>query len=260
MFDDITPQPNNSTTPVNTNSEKLIPTPESIQTPPPNIPIGQPALEDILAEVDKTPVVDNYQPVDISGAGGMQSAGANIPGLMNETGSQASGSGKKILIIFLVILLAVGSAGAVYFYFLRQPVVIPAPVENDNTPTENLPTDNTGDAINNVNTNINANLNTNTNLSTNINANTNVNIIQPPLDTDGDGLTDAQELELQTNPRLADSDGDGLTDKDEINIYKTNPINGDTDGDGYLDGVEIKNGFDPLGPGKLIDKIDLPKI
>lgn len=51
--------------------------------------------------------------------------------------------------------------------------------------------------------------------------------------------------------KLQDSDGDGLMDLDEINIYKTDPKDSDTDGDGYQDGNEVKNGFNPLGPGKL---------
>ena len=55
-----------------------------------------------------------------------------------------------------------------------------------------------------------------------------------------------------------DSDGDGLTDQEEIRIG-TDPKNPDTDGDGYLDGDEIKNGFDPLkasqGKGTKSDKI-----
>lgn len=42
-----------------------------------------------------------------------------------------------------------------------------------------------------------------------------------------------------------DSDGDGLSDNEEI-LYGTDPQNSDTDGDGYSDGEEVKNGHDPL--------------
>ncbi len=57
-------------------------------------------------------------------------------------------------------------------------------------------------------------------------------------DSDGDGLSDAQEAILGTNPLLADTDTDGFTDFDEINIHGTDPLNPDTDGDGELDGVD----------------------
>ena len=52
------------------------------------------------------------------------------------------------------------------------------------------------------------------------------------------------------NPAI-DSDNDGLTDAEE-KIYGTNPFNPDTDGDGYLDGAEVKGGYNPNGPGKLL--------
>lgn len=57
-------------------------------------------------------------------------------------------------------------------------------------------------------------------------------------DTDGDGLSNLQEFQRGTNPRLADSDGDGLTDSQEVAL-NTNPLNADTDGDGLSDGAEV---------------------
>jgi len=57
-------------------------------------------------------------------------------------------------------------------------------------------------------------------------------------------------------PSLAqnvDSDSDGLLDEDEKNLYHTNPHLFDSDGDGWNDGQEIKNGYNPLGAGKLAD-------
>ncbi len=44
----------------------------------------------------------------------------------------------------------------------------------------------------------------------------------------------------------ADTDGDGLTDADETNLFGTNPNNPDTDADGMSDGVEVAAGFNPL--------------
>ncbi len=46
-----------------------------------------------------------------------------------------------------------------------------------------------------------------------------------------------------------DTDQDGLSDLREKTIA-TNRLNKDTDGDGFLDGVEVANGYDPLGPGR----------
>lgn len=54
-------------------------------------------------------------------------------------------------------------------------------------------------------------------------------------DIDGDGLSNTQETILGTDPRNPDTDNDGLTDAQEINIYKTNPLNQDTDNDGLID-------------------------
>lgn len=67
-------------------------------------------------------------------------------------------------------------------------------------------------------------------------------------DTDGDGLSDGAEVNgtPATNPKLADTDGDGLTDSQENTIYGTNPTLVDTDGDTYSDAVEIAAETDPL--------------
>jgi hypothetical protein len=55
----------------------------------------------------------------------------------------------------------------------------------------------------------------------------NVDVISPTdIDSDADGLPDVLEQALSTNPNLAD-----------------------TDGDGFNDYTEVKNGFNPLGPG-----------
>ncbi|KKR21289.1 MAG: S-layer domain-containing protein [Parcubacteria group bacterium GW2011_GWE2_39_37] len=83
-------------------------------------------------------------------------------------------------------------------------------------------------------------------------ATTSIPVVEVEKDTDGDGLTDTSEALLSTNPLLPDSDSDGLTDNDEVKIYKSNPLKDDTDGDSYKDGDEVKNGYNPLGAGKLI--------
>lgn len=76
------------------------------------------------------------------------------------------------------------------------------------------------------------------------------------VDTDNDGLTDLEEARYGTDADRSDTDNDGLPDKDEVEKYDTDPIDPDTDGDTFLDGVEVIGGYDPKGPGKLVD---LPK-
>lgn len=73
------------------------------------------------------------------------------------------------------------------------------------------------------------------------------------VDSDNDGLTDQEEAQLGTNPNNPDSDGDGLSDGDEVKMWHTNPLKADTDGDGFSDGMEIANGYNPNGPGKLLN-------
>ncbi|MGA8246824.1 MAG: hypothetical protein WB797_07960 [Nocardioides sp.] len=90
------------------------------------------------------------------------------------------------------------------------------------------------------------------------------------LDTDHDGLTDAFEARIGSNPELADTDGDGLSDAYEAGVSHTDPLLADTDGDtltdsaevalgtsptsldtdqdGLSDGLEIRSGYDPLAP------------
>lgn len=97
------------------------------------------------------------------------------------------------------------------------------------------------------------------------------------VDTDGDGITDLQEIQIyHTDPNKADTDEDGFSDSVEIE-NKYSPINSkktlaevdtdgdglsdswelklgtdlnnkDTDGDGFTDGQEVTNGFSPLNP------------
>ena len=65
--------------------------------------------------------------------------------------------------------------------------------------------------------------------------------------TDGDGLTDGEEVNIHgTDPLARDTDGDGLTDREEVFEYQTDPCLSDTDGDGLTDVWEIGNGLSPL--------------
>lgn len=71
------------------------------------------------------------------------------------------------------------------------------------------------------------------------------------LDTDNDGITDCDEVNLYgTDLQIADTDQDGLPDSVEVGLFgfdedpgnKTDPLNPDSDGDGLFDG---DNGIDP---------------
>lgn len=65
-------------------------------------------------------------------------------------------------------------------------------------------------------------------------------------DSDGDGLRDGDEVAIGTSPLDPDSDDDGLTDDDEATVHHTDPREADTDGDGVSDGDELAAGTDPL--------------
>lgn len=70
-------------------------------------------------------------------------------------------------------------------------------------------------------------------------------------DTDGDGLSDEEEIFHQTDPKLVDTDSDGLYDWEETAIYFTDPLKVDTDEDSYSDGSEVFNGYNPIGASTI---------
>jgi len=105
-------------------------------------------------------------------------------------------------------------------------------------------------------------------------------------DSDGDGLSDAQEANLRFDPRDADgdddqlndfqefneifsdgmkqdTDGDSLDDSLEYNFFRSSPVEKDTDGDQILDGTEILLGnrnpriSDLPKPGIEVGTVDL---
>jgi hypothetical protein len=69
-------------------------------------------------------------------------------------------------------------------------------------------------------------------------------------DSDQDGMSDAQEATLGTDPANADSDADGLLDGAEVTAG-TDPTLADTDGDGFGDNAEVANGADPNDPASV---------
>jgi hypothetical protein len=87
-------------------------------------------------------------------------------------------------------------------------------------------------------------------------------------DTDGDGLSDDEELQLGTDPGRSDTDGDGVGDGIEVRTgsnplrrdRNTRPWNMDTDGDGDLDDDEVAHGTDPFDQDSdddgMLDSVD----
>ncbi|MEN0065723.1 MAG: hypothetical protein AAGA48_26530 [Myxococcota bacterium] len=71
-------------------------------------------------------------------------------------------------------------------------------------------------------------------------------------DSDEDGLSNAKEKNLGTNPDIPDTDGDGIIDGAEVDEVGTDPLVADTDGDTYVDGDELDFGSDPLDADDLI--------
>lgn len=71
------------------------------------------------------------------------------------------------------------------------------------------------------------------------------NRIVTPFRFDGGNLASTTAAVSLTD---RDTDGDGLSDYDELNIYHTSPYLEDSDSDGLPDNAEVKNGTDPNCP------------
>ena len=83
----------------------------------------------------------------------------------------------------------------------------------------------------------------------------------PKLDSDGDGLTDEDEINIYgTDHNNPDTDKDAINDGDEVEFWGSdwdmdydndgiiNLLDPDSDNDGFSDGLEITYGFDPSDP------------
>ncbi|MQQ44889.1 LPXTG cell wall anchor domain-containing protein, partial [Streptococcus mitis] len=80
-------------------------------------------------------------------------------------------------------------------------------------------------------------------------------------DTDGDGLTDKEEVEKGTDPTKSDTDGDGLTDKEEVE-KGTDPLKPNTDADNNTPTGKdqtVKPGDKPSAKDSIGNVGDLPK-
>lgn len=70
-------------------------------------------------------------------------------------------------------------------------------------------------------------------------------------DSDGDGLTNAQEAAAGTDPRDTDTDGDGVNDGIEVGTNPSSPL--DTDDDGLIDALESSADTDGDGQADSAD-------
>ena len=187
------------------------------------------------------------------------SSGAASPGGVPTYKTSGPILGKIIVSLLILAVLGGLGYGAWWFFVPKKPAVIQTTVPTDQSQTPITP------AAGNTNTsNIPAQINNDQILfGQAIDSDKDelddvrekeIGTDPQKADTDGDGLNDGAEVIVnKTDPQKADTDNDGLSDGDEVLIWHTNPSNPDTDGDSYLDGEEVRNGYSPLGPGKLFN-------
>lgn len=138
------------------------------------------------------------------------------------------------LVIIVLIIIAV-SAAAIWWFVLRtkseEAMAPPEVVELFDQPEDQLAGQDDSDSI------------PPTPLEGELEA-----LPSAPADTDGDGISDEDEIFLGTSINSPDTDNDGLYDKEEIRVYNTDPLLPDTDRDGWPDGEEVERHQDPLTP------------
>ncbi|MFA6423658.1 MAG: hypothetical protein WCW17_04420 [Patescibacteria group bacterium] len=209
--------------------------------------------EDMFAGVEPT----KQEPLRPAGAlsptvPGMPGGAASVGATPEEVGEEAGGTGKKrfFLVLAAVILIIILGGGGYFVWrqFSSAPeetgTQTPATSnQNANLPSVNVPAE-IEPIVNETPAEVPSEV-----LET-------APVVPTPeeVDSDGDGLTNVEEVAPGTDTTKADTDDDGLTDGEEINLYFTDPLNLDTDGDGYSDGSEVQNGYNPKGPGKLLEQ------
>lgn len=150
-------------------------------------------------------------------------------------GTSSGDMAKRLIVIALIVVgLGMVGFGGYYAYVNYYLADGSAPiVETENTPADNATVQ---EAVQNNGENPAAG---------------GLEVVTPDLDTDQDGLSDAEEESLGINKTETDSDFDGLFDREEVKVYLTNPNNPDTDADGVKDGEEVENKTNPKGDGAL---------
>ncbi len=254
MFDDLKQDQNQvGTSPVSPNStgQSVAPT--------------KSAIDDMFSSTDPAPVSDTLDKPSAIQSGLVKPVGqtkapeavarpstpVNMPsqpsGPMPPADMSVASSGgglKKIFIILIAIIMVATVSFAIYYFFFRDSGGDKVVMENKNSTVVNENTNETPTP-------------TDDDLDDDSDGLSNAEerrLGTDPLetDTDNDGLFDREEVKsFKTDPTKADTDGDGLSDYSEIKVWFTNPFETDSDGDGYSDGEEVINGYDPLGTGSL---------
>ena len=275
MFDDIdTPQTGTvPQAPLPPQQPVTAARPRPIQpAPPSNLPVGAPFPEDIFSSTDVIPVVTSLEPqmpaqtplqvIIPLGSAPPPSLGTPIPPIPFKENGQGP---RKVIAFFLSALIVafLGLGGYLVYRILKTRAsvdVLNQPIEDSQDEPQEEPEEATDDGeteeitVNepgSIEESIEEVKNVETEKEPEEKETPEEEPLSPPSDTDNDGLSDLEELELGSNPRIIDTDLDGLDDYSEARIYRSNPVRRDTDGDSYDDGVEVQNGYSPTGPGKL---------
>jgi len=219
--------------------------------PPANLPTagqssGSKEPEDILADVDigESSFQGPSQPADLTPLPPSVPAAAKA-----EAQAPFFKRYQKVLVVVVIVVVGAAVLGAAGWYGYNQffgPQAEPSVETNQNDlNTGQVPTANQEPEITNPDL---------TNQPSPDQAIVNNNAMPPtPIDTDRDGLSDQEEALYGTAIDQVDTDADNLTDRDEVKVFKTDPNNADTDGDTYIDGDEVRAGYDPKGPGRLLE-------
>ena len=243
-----------------------------------------PPVDDIFAETDKTEEAKKFSgyysntPAPTSPVGNPTEIDAQKAGLSSSDDLPSKSKGKivKIGLMIILVILLIGLGYLIYIKFFTGQNKVSGMTDKN---IVNVVTTTAGNIETNVDSLKNATTSSEDNTSWNSTeasstvtttpsttpiseevvsaTSTPLATTTPPVsnltDTDGDGLTDEEENNLGTNINKVDTDEDGLSDYEEVKVYGTNPLKADTDGDGHNDGQEVKNGYNPLGAGKMID-------
>jgi hypothetical protein len=242
-------------------------------------------VDDIFADTDSA-----KEPVSNNSGIETRRVGLNSNSAVAEAPVEKAGSGKILKIVLILVVVSIVGLGGylVYSKLLNNGsakvttdsnLVTPSSSSANNNPSTNSSTDNSAnsedtgsvvtptseqttpdDSLANASSSLPA---SDIPLIPGVNAPAESTATDTPgallnVDSDLDGVSDAEEKTVGSNPNVIDSDNDNLSDYEEIRIYKTNPIVADTDGDGYLDGAEVKSGYDPNVKGAKMPGVIVP--